>query len=407
MSNLKDNIEGVILFIDDEYKIIESIKRLFILTKIKVLTANSSAEGLQILKKKKIDIMITDYRMPETDGMKLLQTVKEEYPEIIRIILSGFIDKELLLRAVNADWATTFFTKPWDNEIFKHKIITLLNICRKINDKELMIKINSLQFIPTLNIHYKCITEMIKQNKTITNFAEIIYKDPAIAIKILKAVNTLFQGEKEISSIYEALSLLSYQNLKDIIINMNPVEQMAWQETDIEELKKLFYFSRLLTHYIPVFYEFETGKKPAKIFPDYGILSYIGKILLLQLFPSNYYKVMTYLENNPDKSFYESEVELDFEGSSSTFLGKIILELWNIPESLSDALVNIDNPETININNIGILNLVHNVHKFISYLWQNRSSRKIKFSEIPLKNIPKEKFKTIIAKIIDEMSNFK
>ncbi len=78
-----------ILFVDDEIPILKSLNRLFMDTDYEVFTAGSGKEALAILATEKIDMVITDMRMPEMDGCQLLQKVKELHPTSLRIILSG------------------------------------------------------------------------------------------------------------------------------------------------------------------------------------------------------------------------------------------------------------------------------------------------------------------------------
>ncbi|MBN2440851.1 MAG: hypothetical protein JXJ04_05880, partial [Spirochaetales bacterium] len=203
------------------------------------------------------------------------------------------------------------------------------------------------------------------------------------------------------------LSLLTFQNLNNIMINMNSVEHLGWEEARIKEIKRLFYFSRLLNKYIPLLYKFETGKIPDNFFPDYGIIYYIGRILLLLLFPERYNDILEYLGNNPGKSFSESESALDPKHVSAEFLGILILKLWNIPEELYEVIMNTSHPEKLNKKNNEIINLIHNIHKFITYLWQNKFTGKVKLSEIGFKTIPTDKLKSIIVEITEDMKSYK
>ena len=86
-----------ILFVDDEAQILKSIRRLFMDTEYEVITAESGSEALDILANNKIDLIVSDMRMPNMSGYELLREVKRRFPHIVRIILSGLLKKESYL----------------------------------------------------------------------------------------------------------------------------------------------------------------------------------------------------------------------------------------------------------------------------------------------------------------------
>lgn len=80
------------------------------------LFASSGKEALEILKQKEVHIIVTDMRMPEMSGLDLLRTVKQEYPHIVRMVLSGYTQVTTLLTAINQGEIFKFITKPWQLE---------------------------------------------------------------------------------------------------------------------------------------------------------------------------------------------------------------------------------------------------------------------------------------------------
>lgn len=104
------------LVVDDEPNVLKSLKRLFFDTDYKVLTAEFGAEGLEMFKKHLIHLVISDFRMPEMDGVEFLTKVKEEYPDTIRIILSGYADVAAIVSAINDGHVYKFIAKPWNDQ---------------------------------------------------------------------------------------------------------------------------------------------------------------------------------------------------------------------------------------------------------------------------------------------------
>ncbi len=105
-----------VLFVDDEEKILSSLKRGLLDEPYDTLFANSGKEALEILEYKKVHVLVTDMRMPEMLGIELLRIVKEKYPDIVRMVLSGFTQVTTLLTAINQGEIYKYITKPWNLE---------------------------------------------------------------------------------------------------------------------------------------------------------------------------------------------------------------------------------------------------------------------------------------------------
>jgi len=105
-----------LLIVDDEPNVLKSLRRLFFDTDYRVLTAESGAEGLEMFKKHLIHLVISDFRMPEMDGVEFLTKVKKEYPDTIRMILSGYADVAAVVGAINDGHVYKFIAKPWNDQ---------------------------------------------------------------------------------------------------------------------------------------------------------------------------------------------------------------------------------------------------------------------------------------------------
>ena len=108
--------QATVLFVDDEPNILSSLRRLFRPLGYKVLTAESGAAGLQVLEQEaRIDLVVSDMRMPEMDGARFLELVRERWPDTIRLLLTGYSDITSILAAINRGEIYRYITKPWDD----------------------------------------------------------------------------------------------------------------------------------------------------------------------------------------------------------------------------------------------------------------------------------------------------
>jgi len=109
-------MEKTLLVVDDEENIIRALRRLFRQEPFSVLTANSGTEGLEILGKQSVSVILSDQRMPGMVGSEFLKVVKARYPHTIRIVMSGYTELESITSAINDGAVFKFLLKPWEDE---------------------------------------------------------------------------------------------------------------------------------------------------------------------------------------------------------------------------------------------------------------------------------------------------
>ena len=114
--------QRTLLLVDDEPNIVASLKRLFRRDGHLILTANSGAEGLSLLSQHKVDVIISDQRMPGMTGVDFLRVAKVNYPDTIRIVLSGYTELQSVTDAINEGAVYRFLTKPWEDEQLREHI---------------------------------------------------------------------------------------------------------------------------------------------------------------------------------------------------------------------------------------------------------------------------------------------
>lgn len=112
---MRNTKEYSILYVDDEAANLRSFKAAF--RRIyNVYVADSPVEGIELVKEHKVDIVVSDHKMPQLSGTEFLREVHAYDPSIRRIILSGFVSKEEL-KAANEEYGLhAYIPKPWDFE---------------------------------------------------------------------------------------------------------------------------------------------------------------------------------------------------------------------------------------------------------------------------------------------------
>jgi response regulator RpfG family c-di-GMP phosphodiesterase len=139
---MSKNGRPTVLLVDDEEMVLNSIKSFFAIeANYNLLTYTSPIKALKDLDAdgQHVDLVISDYLMPEMDGISFLAKVKEKVPLAPRILLTGYADKENAIKAINEVGLYQYVEKPWDNEELKlvvrnglEKVTLLQELQRKI-----------------------------------------------------------------------------------------------------------------------------------------------------------------------------------------------------------------------------------------------------------------------------------
>ena len=140
-----------ILYVDDEMINLLSFRAVY-RSKYIIHTAISAEEGLEILDKNEVHIVITDQRMPNMTGVEFLEKVIETHPAPIRILLTGYTDMSAIIAAVNKGNIYHYLNKPWDDKEMSRVIEEAYDVyLKKIEimneNKELSITNSQLEFL--------------------------------------------------------------------------------------------------------------------------------------------------------------------------------------------------------------------------------------------------------------------
>ncbi len=145
-----------VLYVDDELHNLNSFKagfrRLF-----NVFTADSALEGRKILEQENIHVIITDQRMPVTTGIEFLESIIPDFPDPIRILLTGYADINAVIDAINKGQVYKYIQKPWMDEDLRiniekaYEIYTLRKENRELT-QQLLRANDQLEFLLRQNL---------------------------------------------------------------------------------------------------------------------------------------------------------------------------------------------------------------------------------------------------------------
>ena len=118
-----------LLIVDDEINVLKALcrmcwneKLLPVLPELRITTCESPFKAIEIASHDPIDLVLSDFRMPEMNGVAFLRRIRELQPNAARIIISAFADKEGIISAINDAAIYRFIAKPWDPVELKETI---------------------------------------------------------------------------------------------------------------------------------------------------------------------------------------------------------------------------------------------------------------------------------------------
>ena len=115
-------MERCLLLVDDEENITSALFRLLRRDGYNILRAKGGQEGLEILAKNQVGVIISDQRMPGMTGTEFFTKVKDLYPDTVRIVLSGYTELNSVTDAINRGSVYKFFTKPWEDDLLRANV---------------------------------------------------------------------------------------------------------------------------------------------------------------------------------------------------------------------------------------------------------------------------------------------
>jgi HD-like signal output (HDOD) protein len=347
---MKDELmhKPAIIFVDDEKHILDGLNRMLhsYRNEWDLNFTLSGQEALQLMGKRPVSIIISDMRMPDMNGAELLEIVQEHYPEVVRIILSGQSDEQLMLRTVKN--AHQFLAKPCNPEIIINTIKKTFYLKNFLNNKNLEKVINGIRELPSVpELYQKIDSELNAHSISLNRVVELISHDMVISAKILQVVNSaFFEIPVKIANIDNAVNFLGINTIKSLLLYMNFNAYYKANPEYIPYLNKLWAHSFKVARNTQAIYMQETNNSLlSKEGYAAGLLHDIGKFILLQY--EGY--VHDILSKNPVSL---SATEYKLLGISHAEVGAYLLTLWNLPNQIIEAAAFHNKPQIHNEFNL-------------------------------------------------------
>ncbi len=349
-----------ILFVDDEAAILRGLQRM--LRPLRDQWAMQFAEGgpaaLELLATQTFDVVVSDVRMPGMDGVSLLTELKRLHPEVVRIILSGHSDHEMILRSIGP--AHQFLTKPCSPELLRATVERACSLQDRLNDPELQklaSRMGSLPSVPTL--YNQIMAEVSSPAGSLENVGRIISQDMAMTAKVLQLVNSAFFGVRQrVSDPALAVRFLGLETIQALVLSVqvfSSYERDPRCERAVRELwsssTRVAAFARIIAR--------EQGAPRAVIDQAFfaGMLHDIGLLLLLAHSPEHHAEVERRMQEDGHAGI--EDIERSVFGGTHADLGAFLLGIWGLPGTIVEAVAFHHRPSLLASAEFGPLTCVH------------------------------------------------
>lgn len=348
-----------ILIVDDEVQILKALQRMFLETDYEILTSQNSTEALTVFESNDIDMIISDMRMPVIDGYKLLSIVKEKYPRVIRIILSGYADERPMFQALLHNVAQLYMFKPWNNDDFIQNIQKLFADDNLLKSAELINKINELKFNCKASEQYPELFSLIEE-ENLDELIARIEQDSEISDLLLEvsksAVYGVMPGKVKQTAIYIGL-----HNMKSFL-RYSCVMHSLKGDSHPKEMTPLFSHSYLTNKIFLFLYEAFLHKQAPESTMFAGLMHNIGLIILAKELSQKDSAAFSSMNLNDFYKLDVKEQELFHQDAGSYFLNQ-----WDLPFPIYEAALYHHRPLSSNIINRELVSCVHIAQ---SYAWK-------------------------------------
>ncbi len=327
-----------LLFVDDEPKLLDGLKRSMrsMRDEWNMMFVTGGEEALRVLEGAPFDVVVSDMRMPGIDGAQLLNEVQRRYPHIVRIILSGHSDQQMIFQSISA--THQFLAKPCESEQLKTTIRRACALRELLKNDSLRGLVTGMRTIPSLpNLFSDIKKEVESESSSLKAIGQIIAKDMGMTAKILQLVNSAYFGMcGTVSTVEQAVNFLGLDTIQALVLTADIFSQFRMQRASGFHIDRLWAES-METGTLARAIARAEGRAPHEIEQanTAGFLHDVGILLLAVNLPDRYSTVLTVAsaEGRP-----VCEVEQSEFGTTHAEVGAYLLGLWGMSEPIVEAV---------------------------------------------------------------------
>lgn len=357
---MNDPKKASILFVDDEENILRGLGRMLRGQRNAwdMRFAQSGAQALEMLAQQPADVIVSDMRMPGMNGAELLTTVQKAYPRTIRIVLSGFAEREAVLKTIGP--SHRYLAKPVSEDVLVTSINNALQLRSHLHKESVQRTVTGLSHLPTLpDIYGRILAELNSELGSADRLTSIIEKDVAISAQLMRLTNSAyFSLPQKCSTVKQSINILGFDNVRAAVLLTGVFQQFSKispkMKDTVERLMERSLAMGVIAQAIAR-HEGCSAETADQAFCA-GLLAHIGTLLLIAHDAAAFSAGMDRVEAGEAGLI---EVEEQAFGASHAELGAYLLGLWGFSDAVVEAVAFHHKPSSYTSRNIDVLTAVH------------------------------------------------
>ena len=355
-----------ILFVDDEPNILQGLKRMLRSQRHEwdMAFAESGQQALDILEQEKFDAVVSDMRMPGMDGAQLLDEVKSRYPGMVRFVLSGHSDQELVMRSVGP--SHQYLAKPCEPELLKARLSDAFALHELLASDVIRRIVTGMASLPSLpHIYQAVIEELQSPDGSIMAVGKLIEQDPGMATKVLQLVNSAYFGiGRQVTSPAGAANFIGLDILKSLVLSEGVFSQFDKDVVKALSLDTLKSRSVTVAHAARAIARSESNNQTIvdQAFLA-GLLHDMGSMVLAANLPKDYMRACELAKQNHINLW---DAERQVFGTTNAEVAAYLLGLWGIDDDVVAAVAYQHKPEANPAVEFSALTAVYVANTFIT-----------------------------------------
>jgi HD-like signal output (HDOD) protein len=351
-----------ILFVDDEPELLDSLRARLYKHRHEwnMKFVLSGADAIATLEQQRVDLIVSDVRMPGMDGGQLLSVVKQRWPTTVRIIVSGYSDPAQAVRLTSL--AHQYIAKPCEGRELENIIERCFNLQDLLNQEPLRRMVGGVGKLPAMPKTYGRLQAALSQpSVTAAEVGDIVNADAAIAGKVLQITNSaFFRLRKPMVRIKDAVTYLGFATIRNLVLSAEIFSQwnspLSLPNVDPEQLQNHAQLAAAACKSL-------AGGRAS---PDdawlAGLLHDIGYWILVQECPEELGRALE-LSRSRDLPLFECERMT--MGATHAEVGAYLLGLWGLPYSIVEAVALHHTPLTITPHGYDLLSALAVSHALL------------------------------------------
>jgi len=324
-----------VLFVDDDVMLLDDLRNMLLMSGAEwdIELAVSAEEALKVMAHQAFDVIVADMTMPGMDGAELLSIVRDEHPQVMRVLMTGNADVSFTSRLV--PHAQQFLHKPCQSSHVKAVVERAYELGQRLHDPELKRSLELVTDLPRPPESVLRLNALLDSpDAGIEDVADVVRHDMALTVKLFQLVNSAYYGlSRNIQEVREAVAYLGMNTVRNLAISVEMFRSVSATSVAhagiVEELHEHANAVAEMARQLVLVREQANEAFVA------GLLHDVGLLVLVSHFPDRFDALQ---EASQRSSLPIWDLEADIIGATHADIGAYLLNLWGLPFAVVEAV---------------------------------------------------------------------